>query len=146
MGGDICDYFGCIIPRVWFDKKRNKDRTDLNIKMIELKLIIIVLFASFLGAIGALNIKKSSNKINLKFKSFLNKNLIMGFFLYGISSIMYLYTLKKGELSVMYPLVSTTYIWTTVFSIKHLNEKMNRYKYFGLIAIIFGVGLIGLGS
>ena len=115
--------------------------------MIQLKLIILVIFAAFLGAIGALFIKKSSGHITLNLKSIItNKNLLFGGVAYLISVIIYLYSLNKGELSVIYPLVSTTYIWTTLFSIKYLNEKINIWKIMGIVVIILGVIFIGIGS
>jgi len=70
----------------------------------------------------------------------------VGLFLYGLSFVFYIFALRKESLSVLYPFVSTTYIWTTFFSIKFLHEKMNVWKWAGLIGIIIGVTFIGLGS
>lgn len=115
--------------------------------MIELKLIVLVIFAAFLGAIGALFIKISSKHLTLNLKSIItDKNLLFGGIVYLISVIIYLYSLNKGELSVIYPLVSTTYIWTTLFSVKYLNEKINKWKIIGIVVIILGVIFIGIGS
>ena len=58
----------------------------------------------------------------------------------------YIFALKGADLSVLYPLVSTSYVWTVVFSQKLLGEKMNKYKWIGIAAILLGVSLIGLGT
>lgn len=97
------------------------------------------------GSYGILLLKKGISK--LKFKELLlSKFLWCGGGLYGFSIIPYLVALRMGELSVVYPFVSTAYIWTMLFSVKFLGEKMNKWKWISLIGIIMGVVLIGLGS
>lgn len=109
--------------------------------------IIAVLIASVIGAFGALFLKKGANNLRFNFwKLIRNHFLILGVAAYGISTIIFIPALKFGELSILYPLVSTTYIWVILLSIKYLNEKMNKYKWLGIILIVFGVTLIGLGS
>ncbi len=66
--------------------------------------------------------------------------------MYGISTIIFIPTLKYGQLSVLYPLVATSYMWTTLVAVKFLGEKMNRFKWIGIILIIIGVSLIGMGA
>jgi len=54
--------------------------------------------------------------------------------------------LRGGDLSVLYPFVSLSYIWVMLLSIKMLGEKMTKLKWLGILLIISGVSLIGLGS
>ena len=75
-----------------------------------------------------------------------NYNVLIGAFLYGIGTILFIPALKHGELSVLYPFVSTSYIWVSILSMSFLGEKMNREKWLGIALIIVGVTLIGLGS
>lgn len=113
--------------------------------MVNLISVIFVLIGSLIGALGALVLKKGTSKYT--FRALLKSSFLwIGMFLYGLSTIFYVLALKNEELSVIYPLVSTTYIWTTIFSIRFLREKMNRWKYLGLAGIVLGVFLIGLGS
>lgn len=106
--------------------------------------IILVLIAAFISAVSVLFIKKSTNKGFRKM--FKRKLLWTGFGLYGLSTIVYLTALKRGELSVLYPMVSTTYIWTSLLSIKFLNERLNKWKIISLLGIILGIVFIGIGS
>jgi len=109
--------------------------------------IILVVFATCIGAFGALSLKYGANILTRKNKwTFLNKRLLLGVFLYGLSSIFFLIGLKFGELSVLYPITSLSYIWISLLSIKMLHEKMNFFKWLGIAAILVGVSLIGLGS
>ena len=113
--------------------------------MIDLWSIVLVLGATVVGAFGALLLKKGIDKHS--FRQLLTSSLlIIGFFLYGLSTVLYVVALRREELSVLYPLVSTSYVWTTALSIKFLGEKMNPWKYIGLAGIIIGVILIGVGS
>ncbi len=105
--------------------------------------ILVIVFATFIGSIGALYLKKSSNKFNLSLEGTIkNKELLIGVLFYGISSIFFIVTLKFGPLSILYPVVATSYIWVALLSVKFLNERMNILKWLGIIFIILGVVLI----
>ena len=107
----------------------------------------LVLIATFIGAFGALFLKYGAEKMTRKSKlSFLNTRLLFGILLYGLSSVFFLIALKNGELSVLYPLTSLSYVWISLLSIKMLGEKMNFFKWLGITAILLGVSLIGFGS
>ena len=113
----------------------------------QLWAIGLVLLASVVGGIGPIFLKKASGKISLSLKSIIyNKNLITGLIFYGLSTILFIPALKGGELSVLYPFVATVYIWVSLLSVKMLNEKMNKFKWLGILLIIIGVSFIGLGS
>ena len=113
--------------------------------MIKLVPILLVLLGSLIGALGTLIIKKGTNNFSF-FQLLKSKNLWIGLFLYCVSMVFYVLALSQERLSVIYPVASTAYIWTTLFSVKFLGEKMNRWKLAALLGIILGVTLIGLGS
>ena len=53
---------------------------------------------------------------------------------------------RGGDVSVLYPIVATSYIWVSFLSIYFLNEAMNFFKWLGIFTIILGIALIGYGS
>ena len=109
--------------------------------------IVTVVGACLIGSFGPIFLKKSSNDFNLNpIKQIKNKNLLIGLFFYGIGSVLFIPALKGGELSILYPLVATSYIWVSFWSVKFLGEKMNKFKWLGIILILFGALFIGLGS
>ena len=115
--------------------------------MTSLFAVILVFVATLIGAFGALYLKYGADKLTRTNKlTFINKRLIFGVVLYGLSSVFFLIALKNGELSVLYPLTSLSYIWISLLSIRLLNEKMNFYKWMGVASILAGVSFIGLGS
>jgi len=113
--------------------------------MVNLLSIGLVLVGTVLGAMGALILKKGTNKYRLR-KMLFTRYFWGGGLLYGISTLLYMFALRGEHLTVLYPLVSTTYLWTTIFGVKFLGEKMNKWKYIGLAGIIIGVIMIGLGG
>lgn len=109
--------------------------------------ILLVLIATFIGAFGALFLKLGSKKLSLDFMGiFKNYKFLLGIFLYGISALFFLGALRFGKLTVVYPFVSVGYIWIILLSMYFLKEKMNFYKWLGIILIILGVSFIGLST
>lgn len=108
--------------------------------MTQLWAIVVVLFAAVLGAFGQLCIKLGSDTISFKIRELLrNRYLIFGVVLYAIATVMAILALKEGELSVLYPLVATSYIWATLLAKKVLKEDINIYKWSGVVMIMVGV-------
>lgn len=115
--------------------------------MTSLLSILLVLAGCVAGAYGGILLKRGSAKFRLSIDGTLkNKNLVKGILIYALGTVTYLIALKGTELSIIYPLVSTTYIWIAVFSQKMLGEKMSTFKWLGIICILAGVTLIGMGA
>jgi len=72
--------------------------------------------------------------------------LMGGLFCMAVSTVLFIAGLRGGDLSVLYPLVSTIYIWVCLLSVKFLGERMNSQKWVGIACVIVGVALIGFGS
>lgn len=113
--------------------------------MVDLLSVAFVLVSSFIGALGSIIIKKGTSLFSF-FPLLKTRYFWGGLFLYGVSVLFYVLALQQEELSVIYPLVSITYIWITFFSVKLLGEKMSQLKWIGLLGIIMGIVFIGLGS
>jgi drug/metabolite transporter (DMT)-like permease len=112
--------------------------------MAELWAIALVIIAGMLGSFGPIFFKKGSE---MSFKYFYkNYNLIAGIFFYGIGTVLFIPALKGGDLSILYPLIALMYIWVSLLSVKLLGEKMNKFKWIGILLIVIGVSFIGLGS
>ena len=107
----------------------------------------LVVIASVFGSAGTLFLKLGANNIKKSIRSVvLNKDLIFGVLLYGLSAIFFLAGLKYGELSIIYPMSSLSYVFGALFSVQFLKEKMNSWKYAGMALILLGAFFIGLGA
>jgi drug/metabolite transporter (DMT)-like permease len=72
-------------------------------------------------------------------KTFFSPMVFLGFFLYGISSIFWLFVLQKFPLSVAYPALSLTYVAIVILSVFILKEPFSALKTAGILLIILGV-------
>ncbi|MBS1267244.1 MAG: 4-amino-4-deoxy-L-arabinose-phosphoundecaprenol flippase subunit ArnE [Candidatus Woesearchaeota archaeon] len=115
--------------------------------MTNMLSIIYVVIGCMAGAYASILMKKGADSLEFNIKSlFNNKHLINGVLIYGMGTILYIIALRGGELSILYPLNSTTYIWVALLSQKILGEKMNTYKWLGILFILIGVSFIGIGG
>lgn len=111
--------------------------------MVNILAIILVLIAGVISAVGALFLKKGANKFVFNIKELVkNTTLIFGVLMFIITLVLYMLGLRRGELSILYPITSLTYVWVCLLSIKYLNEKMNKLKWLGIILIVAGVSLM----
>jgi uncharacterized membrane protein len=113
----------------------------------ELWAMGVVTLAAFIGAMGPIFLKRASRDFRMSIRALIaNRSLILGIACYGTATVLFVPALRGGELSTLYPLVSTTYIWVSLLSVKLLKERMNRIKWLGILLIIAGVSFIGFGS
>jgi len=125
----------------------NTPRECETIMATELWAMGLVVLASFGAALGPIFLKKGAIDFKFKLKALIqNRNLILGVAFYGLGTIIFIPALKGGELSVLYPLISLSYIWVSLLSSRMVGEKMNKFKWIGVALIIIGVSFIGLGS
>lgn len=61
-----------------------------------------------------------------------------GIFIYGVSVLIWIWVLSRVELSVAYPFVGLSFIFTLVFGIFFLGETLNTAKLIGTLMITTG--------
>ncbi|MBI4918424.1 hypothetical protein HY837_00715 [archaeon] len=95
---------------------------------------------------GAVGLLFNQGFVNLSLSVIGNFPLIIGCFLYGIAAIIFIIALKGGALSVLYPIIATSYFWVTILSQFYLGEKVSFFKWTGVLVIFLGISLVGLGG
>lgn len=115
--------------------------------------IILMVFCTFFTSTAQVFLKKGANNLLLnkgliKFvlSSAKNLPLIIGCLLYFVAAIIFLIALKNGELSVLYPIIATSYFWVTLLSIFYLKEQVSYLKWMGIVVIFIGIIFVGVGS
>lgn len=111
----------------------------------------LLLFCSMVFAVcGQFLLKQGimNQSLSVSFKSIISAlfsiKVFMGFFFYGISSVFWLFVLKKLPLSIAYPSLSLTYIFVVILSVFILKEPFNIQKIFGMFFIFIGVCLLNI--
>ncbi len=108
--------------------------------------ILLVVLGAFVGSFGAVFLKFGSENLKHGLAGILNIKLAAGVSMYLLSTVFFIAALRNGELSVLYPLVSTGSIWTLLWSKIFFKEPLTGYKFVGVFLILVGVSFIGLGN
>ena len=108
---------------------------------------LLVLFTTLLTSSAQILWKKGSATLAFNILSIItNYYLIGGILLYVVGGTLLIISFRGGEVSVLYPIIATSYIWVSLLSVKFLGEQMNDFKWLGVAAIIAGIASIGYGS
>ena len=100
----------------------------------------LVVIGTIIGSFGGFYLKKGSGKVSFNIWRWLtNWNLYYGAVFYVIASFFSIIALKFGDLSVLYPFASLTYIWIILFSKFLLKERITKWKWMGIFLILVGV-------
>jgi multidrug transporter EmrE-like cation transporter len=105
---------------------------------------LLVFACTILGSAAQLLIKTGMNHFSPHLLALAtNVPLIAGYTLYGSNTLMMILALKNGEMSLLYPIIALTYVWTTLLSYTLLGEPSNIYKNVGILTIVLGVAVMG---
>ena len=105
---------------------------------------LLVFACTILGTVAQLLIKTGMNHFTPKFWALAtNLPLIAGYACLGVSTVIMVLALKGAELSLLYPIIALTYVWTTLASYTLLHEPSNLYKNVGIVTIVLGVAVMG---
>jgi drug/metabolite transporter (DMT)-like permease len=115
-------------------------------KTTPLSSILLVLMASFIGSFGAVFLKLGSRHLSRGIAGALNWELAAGLALFLGSSVPFVMALKHGELSVLYPMVSLSYVWAMLWSRLLFKEAVTPGKVGALMMILAGIVCIGVGG
>ncbi len=72
--------------------------------------------------------------------------VFLGFVMLGLSAGMTVLAMRKGELSVIFPLYAANYVWGIILSWYVLGEYIGVITWTGVFLIVVGVSFIGYGS
>ena len=118
--------------------------------------LLLFVFCTFLGAAGQVLIKMGARSsavaagwttpagvwANL-WAMATNLYLLAGYTLYAIMTVGFVFALRDEELSIVYPIVSLTYVWVAALSIWLFGETVNPGKLVGVLTIVLGVAVLG---
>ncbi len=112
-----------------------------------LSSMALVLVASFIGSFGAVFLKFGSAKLHGGWRAFAtNVWVAAGIVAYLLSSVFFVLGVRRGELTILYPLVSLGYVWTLFWAKLWFGEPLTRMKFAGLALIFAGIFFLQLGN
>lgn len=113
--------------------------------------VILVFCCTLIGATAQLLIKSGSAHtgkggfVGTLLAILTHPPLLLGYFLYAVNTALMVLALRKGDLSMLYPIIALTFVWVTILSVMMFHDELNPYKVIGLIAIVSGVSVLGRG-
>lgn len=109
--------------------------------------IMLIIMSTFITASAQFFLKKGADALVFDVvKLMTNYSVIIGLVLYAVGALILIYALKNGEMNVIYPIYSMSFVWVILISYSYLGELINVWKIVGIIFIIGGVSYIGIGS
>lgn len=90
-----------------------------------------------LGATG-----KEIHNVAQLLRLFLSPYILAGLTVYAFASALWIYILNKGELSFVYPIQSTAYIFALIIGTTLFKEQLTPSKIIGVLVIFLGVIII----
>jgi multidrug transporter EmrE-like cation transporter len=118
-----------------------------------MKPILAILLSILLGTFGQLALKYGTKLAVAReatagmLTSYLaNPYMWFALCLYGISTVLWIYTLSKVDLSYAYPMVALGYVLVCALSVLLFKETMPVLRIAGLGVIIVGVIMIAISA
>lgn len=109
--------------------------------------ILLVFGAAFVGSFGSVFLKAGAGRLHRNLSTLLlNWRLGAGVFMFVASSLLFIAGIRRGELTILYPMVSLGYIFTLLWSRLFFGEPLTRNKLAGLAMILSGIVLLSLGN
>jgi multidrug transporter EmrE-like cation transporter len=131
---------------IQYDENLQAERSAIKV-MLE-HSVLLVFLCTLIGAAAQILLKLGATQLvsSNPVRMLMNPWIFCGYALYGISTGLLILALRKGELSLLYPVISLTYVWVTILSLVIFRETMNPYKVIGLGVIVAGVAVLGRDS
>lgn len=116
----------------------------MNIYLVIFLTLIAALFTSFSQLLFKRGLNKRLNSIFEIISTLRNKTVFIGLCGYLVSFILYLIALSGSQLSVVFPIFASSFIFVTLISAKLLKEKIGVERILGIILIFAGILIVAL--
>lgn len=114
--------------------------------------IVLILLCTGVGAAAQILMREGANYLpaagsqDMALALLTNWPLLAGYACLAVNTGLLVLALRKGQLSVLYPIIALTYVWVAILSPMFFADSMNGLKMAGITFIVGGVSLIGFGS
>ena len=109
--------------------------------------VLMMAGATLISAMAQILMKIGMTHFSLNLLAILtNVPLIAGYALYGLFTLLMVLALREGELSLMYPIISLSYVWVTALSYFIFHDTLSPLKLVGIAGIMAGVAMLGRGD
>ncbi len=120
-------------------------RKFLNRPLSARQSVAVVFFCTLIGAAAQLLMKTGAAAMTQPGIAgfLLNFPLMAGYAFYGLSTVLLVFTLRDGDLSLLYPILALTYVWVAIATPLLIGERLNAFKIMGVALVMLGVSILG---
>jgi len=106
--------------------------------------IAVIIFTTALTSCAQILWKKGV--IQEPFSNLFLLFILAGMGLYGIGAVLMIIAFKGGEVTVLYPIFASSYVWVVLLSNYFFDETITALKVIGVAIVITGIVFISYGS
>ena len=106
--------------------------------------LIAALFTSYSQFLFKKGLTKKLNSIMDIIKTLMNKTILLGLCGYTVSFLLYLYALSGSQLSVVFPIFASSFIFVTIISSYKLKEPISLIRIAGILIIFLGIVIVAI--
>src|SRR5437667_5335608 len=105
--------------------------------------VVLTALTALIAAVGQLFFKRGAATISPNLSTWLlNPQLLIGLVLHGVGFVFMVVALKHGRLSVLFPVLATSYFWGAFLAVRFLGEPFTLERWAGLGLILGGIAVI----
>lgn len=106
-------------------------------------LVLVGVLMSSLGSVflkaGAVRLSHELGMQHAVLQASMEWRLYLGVLLYMVPVAIWIYLLKRLEITFLQPLFSLVYVFTPIVAISYLNESVPPLRWIGIVVIIIGI-------
>ena len=112
------------------------------------KAIVFIVWCTFFTSAGQVLWKLALREVALfNPLTWINLWFISGFVSYGVGLIFMLLAFRRGEVTILYPILATSYVWVSIASPYFFpSDTMNAWKWAEVLVILGSVMLLSWGG
>jgi undecaprenyl phosphate-alpha-L-ara4N flippase subunit ArnE len=114
----------------------------MNIYLVVFLTLVAAMFTSFSQLLFKKTLTKKLKNIKEILGLLKNRNIIIGLCGYATGFALYIIALSKSQLSVIYPIFASSFIFVTIISAVILKEKIRPIRVIGTLLVFLGIVLV----
>jgi drug/metabolite transporter (DMT)-like permease len=118
----------------------------MNIYLVIFLTLVAALFTSFSQFLFKRSLKNKLNTIWDILGTLRNPQILLGLLGYATGLVLYLIALSHSQLSLVFPIFASGFIFVTIISAILLREKVSMVRVVGILLIFAGIVIVALSA